>query len=256
MVDEIEVYAFSGCCSLENVIFDSKKKFIHCSGNSFSNTKVKKIIVPIDYIDDKFCGIDVEKLKDTKNSEPGYYVNKDDLNTFIKCTNSGCESIPKPTKSEHCTSDNDGKLIYDGSIFGLCTKINELITMGDSSQEVKEDNYTVIPFATTETNYLIHHAINGEVFNFDRTPSNVYYVVKSNENAIAFNSEISEKDLCADKDGKLMDRISDFCSDNSSGMYYTCVNGKCTSEYQTKTGQFENNGEKGIILIVYLFILK
>jgi len=227
---------------LENIIYYGKKSPSFCSG-IFSNTKVKKISIPIDYIGDTFCRIDIKKLKD-----PGYYINRDDshFNTYIKCTNSGCETIPKPTEPERCSSDSDGKLIYDGSVIGLCTKINELIRKVDGSQEVKEDHYTVIPFAITETDYLVHHAINGEILNFDRTPSNVYYVVKSNKNAIVFNPEFSEKDHCADRDGKLMDRLTDFCSDNSSGMYYTCVNSKCTSEYQTKVGQFENNGEKGI----------
>jgi len=242
---------------LENVIFEGKEepKSTHIR-DVFSNVNIKKIIVPVDYIGYTFCGINVEKLKFPKYSTaPGYYVNKADSDTYIKCTNSECETIQKPTEQEFCTSNNDGKLMYDGSAVVLCTKINELITKSDGSYEVKEDHYTVIPFATTEANYLVHHAINGEVFNFDRTSSNVYYVVKSNENAIVFNPEISKKDHCADKDGKLMDRVTDFCSDNSSGMYYTCVNGKCTSEYQTKIGQFENNGEKGIILIFYLLYI-
>ena len=229
---------------MENVILNGKKG-PSCSSDIFSNTKIKKIRVPINYIGNTFCGINIEPIEPI---EPGYYVNKANSNIYIKCINYGCETISKPTEPEHCTSDNNGKLIYDGSAVGLCTKMNELITKDAGNQEVKEDHYTVIPFATTETNYLVHHAINDEVFTFDRTSSNVYYVVKSNENAIAFNPEISEKDICADKDGKLMDRLTDFCNDNS-GMYYTCVKGKCTSEYQTKIGQFENNDEKGRVII-------
>jgi len=69
-------------------------------------------------------------------------------------------------------------------------------------------------------------------------------VVKSSEKAIVFNPLISKKDHCADKNGQLMERVSDFCSDNSSGMYYTCENGKCTAEYQTTIGKFEDNKEK------------
>jgi len=252
-VEKIEDYAFNDCISLKNVIFDGKKS-PSSGSNTFSNTKVKKISVPIDYMEDTCFKTKVEPIQPI---EPGYYINKADENTYIKCTNSGCEIIPKPTKQESCTSDHDGKLIHDGSAVGLCTKINELITENGGSQEVKENHYTVIPFDTTETNYLVHHSINGEVFNFDRTPSNVYYVIKSNENAIVFNPKFKENDHCADKDGKLMERVEDFCSDNSSGMYYTCVNGKCTSEYQTKMGQFENNGEKGIILnFLFTFLFK
>jgi len=179
------------------------------------------------------------------NPLPGYYVNKDDTDEYIKCTNSGCDPIQKPKNTEECKSENDGKLIYNGSAVVLCTKINELNTGGS---DVNENHYVGIPFAKTKTNYLVHHSINGEVFNFDRTSSNVYYVVKSNQNAIVFNPLISIEDHCADNDGKLMDRISDFCSDNSSGMYYTCENGKCTSEYQKIKEKFEDNGEKGIKL--------
>ena len=180
-----------------------------------------------------------------KSTLPGYYVNKADPDTYIKCTNSGCETIPKPTKHKDCSSNYDGQLINYGNDIVLCTKINELIKKSDNSYDVKTERYTVIPFDTTETNYLIHHAVNGEVFNFDRKNDNTYYVVKSNKDAIVFNPDINGKDYCADKNGKLMDRVTDFCSGNSSGMYYTCVNGKCTSEYQTKIGQFEKNEEKG-----------
>ena len=98
---------------MKNVIFDGNN-FVHCSSNSFSNTNIKKIIVPVDYINGTIWGINVEKLKDPKFSEPGYYKNKANSNTYIKCTNSGCETIQKPTEQKHCTSDNDGKLIYDG----------------------------------------------------------------------------------------------------------------------------------------------
>jgi len=59
-----------------------------------------------------------------------------------------------------------------------------------------------------------------------------------------FNPDFNEKQLCADKDGKLKEKLIESCSNNSSGMYYTCVYGKCTSEYQTKIGKFENNGEE------------
>ncbi len=90
-------------------------------------------------------------------------------------------------------SDNDSILIYDDSTVVLSKKMNELIINDDGSYKVKEDHYSVISFATTETNYLVHHAINGEIFNFDRTPNDVYYAVKSNEIAIVFNPKISKK---------------------------------------------------------------
>ena len=240
-VTEIGSSAFEGCSSLKNVIFNGKKE-PYCGDSIFSNTEIKKIKVYIDYTGYSFCAYDIERVKSV---EPGYYINNADSNSYIKCTNIGCETLQIPTESKSCTSDNDGKLIYDGFGVVLCTKMNKLITKDNGSYEIAKDHYTVIPFATTETNYLVHHAINGEVFNFDRTPSNVYYVVKSNENSIVFNPEFNKKDHCADNDGKLIDRVTDFCSGNSSGMYYTCVNGKCTSEYQTIKGEFEDNGEKG-----------
>jgi len=179
------------------------------------------------------------------NPLPGYYVDKNEPEKYIKCTNSGCETISKPVEPKNCSFDYDGQLIKnEESVVGLCTKINKLSKEEEGTYVVNSELYTMIPFATTETNYLVHHAIDGDVFNFDRKNDNVYYVVKSNKDAIVFNPEISETDHCADKDGKLMDRVTDFCSNDSSGMYYTCVNGKCTSEYQTEIGLFEENKEK------------
>jgi len=273
--------AFFGCSSLEKVIFNGKEEPEDIGDDIFSNTKVKKINVPTDYKKNTFCGIDIEKPNDPNNNNnnnessetivpgyyfedgiliylnlsenryevmlnplPGYYVNKNESESYIKCTNSGCETIKKPDESKSCSSNYDGYLIYNNeSGVGLCTKINEIV----ENDNINIEHYTIIPFANTETSYLVHHAIDGEVFNFDRKTDNVYYVVKSNKEAIMFNPEISEKDHCADKDGKLMDRVTDFCSNESSGMYYNCVNGKCTSEYQTEIGKFEDNGEKECI---------
>lgn len=67
------------------------------------------------------------------NPLPSYYINTADSNVYIKCTNFGCEIIQKPKETKTCTSDEDSKLIYDGSAVVLCTKMNKLITKSDGN---------------------------------------------------------------------------------------------------------------------------
>jgi len=43
--------------------------------------------------------------------------------------------------------------------------------------------------------------------------------------------------------GELVTRVEDFCSEDSSGRYYTCTNGKCISENQEAGNAKDDNGE-------------
>ncbi len=164
-------------------------------------------------------------------------------NEYIQCTNTSCRSLPLNNMKNKCDASTNGKLIKTGRFYSLCTKINQLDM---TTSKVNSESYVSIPFKDSESEndrYLIHHA--GEGFNFDRTTTTTYYVVHRNATAIVFDPTFENvKDHCADTSGLMMDRVSDFCSHNSSGMYYTCTTGKCMAEYQTNENHFENNGEK------------
>jgi len=178
-----------------------------------------------------------------RNPLPGFYENKSE-GYLITCKSTGCtktykNEFVKPTSNE-CTAEDDGKFKYVGDGI-VCTKINKLKSDGHGGYTVEENNYAGIPFENGDDHYLIHHAINGEVFNFDR--SKTYYAVKVNSDSIIFDSGIDDSNYCADSESKIIDRKTDFCSNDSSGMYYTCDIGKCTAEYQTNLDHFESNGE-------------
>jgi len=175
------------------------------------------------------------------NPIPGFYMNKCNNKKYIQCSSKFCTSKILPEDDEECNSSTDGKLIKTGNIFSVCTKINKLNTQAN---EVDSTKYISIPFTTSNVNdrYLIHHA--GDIFNFNRSTLTTYYVVSKNTTSIIFDPTYENViDYCANTSGLIIDRISDFCSSDSSGMYYTCTTGICTSEYQTKKGYFENNGE-------------
>jgi len=172
---------------------------------------------------------------------PGFYMSKCDSNKYIQCSNKLCTSKSLPEDEQECDSTVDGKLIKTNSVFSLCTKINKW----NSQNDINSENYISIPFSNTENEndkYLIHH--KGEIFNFDRTITITNYVVSKNLTTIVFDPLIKDfKDQCALTSGIIVDRLNDFCSSDSSGMYYTCTLGKCTSEYQTSIGQFEKIDE-------------
>jgi len=173
---------------------------------------------------------------------PGFYMDIYHPDQFIQCSRDGsCQSKPLPTTSEKCNASKDGKLIKMDNGFAVCTKINYL---NIQTNIVETDHYVSIPFMDSIYNdrYMIHHA--SDIFSFDRTSSTTYYVATINSTAIVFDpSYPNTADLCADTSGLIIDRIIDFCSPNSSGMYYSCSGGKCTSEYQIRNQPDENNGE-------------
>ncbi|KAG4082923.1 scaffoldin [Neocallimastix lanati (nom. inval.)] len=163
--------------------------------------------------------------EDTK-TYPGYYKIKDNegnpSDKIRQCTAKECTVIDIP-KGGECSSEEDlGKLYLDGEEVKLCATNS-------------------IGFSDKEENYVVMHATEGDVFNFDR--SKTFYLVKVTADAIYYDvTAETPKDYCADTDGKLISRKEDFCSSKGSGRYYTCKNGKCDSKLQTDY-QDESNGE-------------
>lgn len=87
---------------------------------------------------------------------------------------------------------------------------------------------------------------SGTIFSFDKSAN--YYGLKVTKNAITFdnscNNDGEKVDQCVlYDDGKLVSRVVDFCSNTSSGRYYTCDNGKCISETQAAGNAKDDNGE-------------
>jgi len=192
------------------------------------------------------------------NPVPGYYMNKCNEERYIQCSSKGCKSKKLPTVNEGCHTSTDGKLIKMDDELVVCTKVNEL---NYTSKEVNTSRYvgiSFLPSTNEEDRYLIHHA--GDVFSFERTTSNNYYVVSKNTTSIVFDPNYKYvKDYCTSISSLIVNRLEDFCSSNSSGMYYTCTTGKCTSEFQVDLDHFENNGESctypnGIILLNIIII--
>ena len=102
--------------------------------------------------------------------------------------------------------------------------------------------------------YIVYYA--GDVFNFNHIFSATYFVVQKTKNAIFLDTSYVAVDQCAKTNGLIIDRLTDFCSNDSSGMYYTCSNGSCFSEYQ-ENGTIENVDNNGKILIMkkkYIYI--
>jgi len=166
---------------------------------------------------------------------PGFYIDICNSNQYIQCSGSGsCQSLSLSSTQE-CGASTDGKLINTSKGVVVCTKMNVL-----SQEGTNKNNYVGIPFTPSSSDddrYLIHHA--NDIFNFDRTNSTTYYVIQKNTTAIIFDSTYNKDDQCADTSGLIIDRITDFCNFSGSGMYYTCVDGKCTSEFQLDRDHFE-----------------
>jgi len=171
------------------------------------------------------------------NPPPGYYKNASD--DFIKCTSTECSKV-QPL-SIACGNNSNGQLIYDNvepnRTVKLCTKINSLKVNDDSSLELEDEKFATIEFGESTDSYIVHYNKESP-FNFD---THAYYVVKKTEYSICYDSQYPKvNDHCAANDGKMIDRRTDFCSNDSSGMYYQCIVGKCSAESQV-------NGEEELI---------
>jgi len=97
-----------------------------------------------------------------------------------------------------------------------------------------------------ETRYVVHYG--GDVFNFDNSATN--FVVQITKNSIVFDptfgSVEENNDYCAKDSAEVVSRKIDFCSCESSGMYYSCAYGKCVAESQLDSSVKESNNAKGM----------
>jgi len=177
---------------------------------------------------------------------PGYYINQKatgNEDKYIQCNSfKSCSFVPAPTEIESCTDENEGQLILGiKNNVQLCTKIN-YFNKYEGHIELINTGMDLLNYKDSENKrYVIRHSMNNEVFNFDiSTTASTYYIVKKDEKSIVFdpkfnneNSGTIVKNACADTSGLILERIYDYCNHKSSGMYYSCLNGKCYARYKT-----------------------
>jgi len=177
---------------------------------------------------------------------PGYYINQKatgNEDKYIQCNSfKSCSFVPAPTEIESCTDENEGQLILViKNNVQLCTKIN-YFNKYEGHIELINTGMDLLNYKYSENKrYVIRHSMNNEVFNFDiSTTASTYYIVKKDEKSIVFdpkfnneNSGTIVKNACADTSGLILERIYDYCNHKSSGMYYSCLNGKCYARYKT-----------------------
>ena len=158
------------------------------------------------------------------------------------------------TPTGDCTDNNTGKLIKKGSDVALClgnfAPPEEGTATTSSKRAATITTFPTLAFATeTGVNYLVQHVKStSNVFSFDSS-ANFYAVVRPDANSIVLDSDYGnettpKEDKAALKtDGKLIERQDELCDiGNSSGRYYSCKNGVCTSTKKTSKVQ-EDNGE-------------
>ncbi|ORX43067.1 scaffoldin, partial [Piromyces finnis] len=157
-----------------------------------------------------------------KNPLPGYYKYKDIEGTdnYVKCDRyEKCEDITSSllTKS-------------------ICKVNGELIINSRSENKVgiclENKAYTFVEFGENDKNYVVSQ--NVELFGFDAKTTHV--LLKISTNSITFDNTAKDfEDQCVlkgDNNGYIVDRKVDFCSTDSTDMYYTCKSGKCTTKKQ------------------------
>jgi len=165
------------------------------------------------------------------NPIPGFY--KTVKGKYVQCKSFGaCEEV---TPASSCTG---GKLATVDSKTGLC--------LGGVFGST-----TILEFATAAgDNYLVTHTANDDdVFSFAKSNVN-YYVVKQDVNAIVFDgtTAIAADSAALKTNGKIIDRTAELCDiSNSSGRYYSCTDGICTSTL--KTGVADDDSEETVSLV-------
>jgi len=147
-----------------------------------------------------------------------YYIEcKRNDNGNISCTK---KDLPKINSENECNNESTGKLINIENEYVFCLgKFGfnyPYIKLRGSKEEYGKYG-----------NYFVKHTFPStkNVFSFESEA--LYYVVKYDKYGIAFDKNLNYTDHCADTSGIAITRKEDFCSSNSSGLYYTCKNGIC-----------------------------
>jgi len=150
-----------------------------------------------------------------------YYIecNRED-NGNISCSK---KDLPKKNKENKCNNESTGKLInigHEDDEYVFC--------LGKFGFDYPY-NYPYIKLRGSNKygNYFVKHTFPStkNVFTFESEA--LYYIVKYDEYGIAFDENLNFTDHCANTSGRAITRKEDFCSSNSSGLYYTCKNGIC-----------------------------
>jgi len=186
-----------------------------------------------------------------------YYINAaDDGDTIIKCDGKSreCEIITKPSNDDTCSSSKDpiGELRSDGNgEIGVCAAY-PLRNPTDT-----DSFYHLITFVNPESlsdRYLVGHN-SDTIFGFDQDNDVTYYALEVSENAITFDNNYNSPDdqsvLCME--GKIVNRLIDFCSPYRSGNYYNCTLGKCTSRYWSQIDTLNLNDYSGKFIYFFFF---
>jgi hypothetical protein len=216
------VYKTSASCTPGYYLIDKSDSSILTEAASAA---VETVLLSCEGGDNKPC---------TETTVPGYYVNKGGNNgNFIECDSSYRCNIASVTTAA-CGENKVGKLLLDSDSYGICLAFNKYNDPG-----IK---YLKVDFDKKNGSYLVKHT-SGTIFSFDKTAN--YYALKITEDSITFNKGCTDiVDQCVlYTGGELVTRVEDFCSEDSSGRYYTCTNGKCISENQEAGNAKDDNGE-------------
>ena len=184
------------------------------------------------------------------NPKPGFYKSG---NTYIQCKNYGFCEVVTPTGD--CTDDNTGKLIKKGSDVALClgnfAPPEEETATTPSKRAATTATLPTLAFGAATDHYLVKHVPGDNVFSFAKN-ANFYAITCPDANSIVLDSDYGdddepEKDKAALKnDGKLIDRQDELCDiGNSSGRYYSCKYGVCTSTKKTSKDPESNDDSQG-----------
>jgi len=160
------------------------------------------------------------------NPVPGYYKFAGKADNFIECGNEECKIIEK--NNIMCDGNNIGKLVENGN--GVCIGF----TTYSNPKNAEIDKFKIVQFGSTKERYIVPFN-KGTAFGFDKDYT--HYALQVTENSITFDRTYkSEVDQCVDGNGYIINRLKDFCSSTSSGKYYNCDNGKCSTMWQDDYG--------------------
>ncbi|ORX48692.1 hypothetical protein BCR36DRAFT_584245 [Piromyces finnis] len=177
----------------------------------------------------------------------GYFVGPTGF--YVQCIKSkGCKLMANPDGSESLPSKYTfGNMDYfDDSLY---------LNMGhyQEEEEGKMINYFFkFPMSyKPEKKYLISHnpyyyESGKKVGIFNWHDEADYYVVNYGRNYVLFDSTFNKHEYCSINNNKLLINNKDFCSAESFGKYYDCIDGICKSKDKTKntrSDEIEKNYE-------------